>query len=70
MWYSEILYCDLPFATTSAVSHGMTNYSLCHTLMHSYNSTYNRIGFRICRNTGAVPTTGAISVKLWANGTY
>ena len=69
MWYSDTKYCDLPFATTDAISHGMTNYSFCYTLMHGYDNQNNRISFRICRNAGAVPTS-SMSVRLWANGTY
>lgn len=70
MWYSDVKYADLPFPTTSAVSHGMTNYAFMYTLQHGYDSDNNRISFRLCRTAGAVSTTGAISVRLWANGTY
>ena len=69
MWYSDTKYCDLPFATTDAVSHGMTNYAYCYTLMHGYDNLNNRISFRICRTAGAVSTSSMV-VRLWANGTY
>lgn len=70
MWYSDTKYANLPFATTNAVSHGMTNNSFIYTLQHGYDSVNNRISFRLCRTAGVVPTTGAITVRLWANGTF
>ena len=70
MWYSDTKYADLPFATTNAVSHGMTNYAYVYTLQHGYDSVNNRISFRLCRTAGAVSTTNSMVVRLWANGTY